>query len=606
MYKSIKKKILIISISFTLIMGLLVAGISYFLFYHYNKNNLTRSTELNVQHITDAINEESDNIEALVRWCQQNVRLLPYQLYGDNSGNSRRELYDRLNTQYGSVDSTGYIQRLVVSNFSDYYIQIVPATYSTTANVPEIIMEQDYFYPALESNDWDFSMGLVNDPLVRGTKQMLPIIRPIYHPYNSTVLGWLLVELQPSLFCDAVRTYSIDSDSSFYVTISDKTYAYENGTLELLTEPLWDTREAAQELLYADTTISTSTADGYTEYVTRPLNLNGCYITQSIPSGGAFVQMNSILYLIGFIALLVILAGLAYTLYLDRMVNRPIEQLLSRIKKISEGDFSADPTIEWNNEFGDIGKGINELSGSVNRLIATRIEIENEKREYEYQMLQSQINPHFLYNTLNSIKWMASIQNATGIPEMTTALSRLLKSIAKDVRQRVPIQTELAFLNDYYTIQKYRYGGSITMVTNVEEDALTQNEILRFTLQPIVENAIFHGIEPKGAAGQITIRIYRNDAGDVCIDITDDGVGMDETTIAGLLTDEKKNASNFFRDIGISNVHKRLQYEYGEHYGLSFRSEVGRFTSATVTLPDKPYTDEAAEKKDNIGDDKHV
>lgn len=597
MYKSIKKKILIISISFTLIMGLLVAGISYFLFYHYNKNNLTRSTELNVQHITDAINEESDNIEALVRWCQQNVRLLPYQLYGDNSGNSRRELYDRLNTQYGSVDSTGYIQRLVVSNFSDYYIQIVPATYSTTANVPEIIMEQDYFYPALESNDWDFSMGLVNDPLVRGTKQMLPIIRPIYHPYNSTVLGWLLVELQPSLFCDAVRTYSIDSDSSFYVTISDKTYAYENGTLELLTEPLWDTREAAQELLYADTTISTSTADGYTEYVTRPLNLNGCYITQSIPSGGAFVQMNSILYLIGFIALLVILAGLAYTLYLDRMVNRPIEQLLSRIKKISEGDFSADPTIEWNNEFGDIGKGINELSGSVNRLIATRIEIENEKREYEYQMLQSQINPHFLYNTLNSIKWMASIQNATGIPEMTTALSRLLKSIAKDVRQRVPIQTELAFLNDYYTIQKYRYGGSITMVTNVEEDALTQNEILRFTLQPIVENAIFHGIEPKGAAGQITIRIYRNDAGDVCIDITDDGVGMDETTIAGLLTDEKKNASNFFRDIGISNVHKRLQYEYGEHYGLSFRSEVGRFTSATVTLPDKPYTDEAAEKK---------
>lgn len=597
MYKSIKKKILIISISFTLIMGLLVAGISYFLFYHYNKNNLTRSTELNVQHITDAINEESDNIEALVRWCQQNVRLLPYQLYGDNSGNSRRELYDRLNTQYGSVDSTGYIQRLVVSNFSDYYIQIVPATYSTTANVPEIIMEQDYFYPALESNDWDFSMGLVNDPLVRGTKQMLPIIRPIYHPYNSTVLGWLLVELQPSLFCDAVRTYSIDSDSSFYVTISDKTYAYENGTLELLTEPLWDTREAAQELLYADTTISTSTADGYTEYVTRPLNLNGCYITQSIPSGGAFVQMNSILYLIGFIALLVILAGLAYTLYLDRMVNRPIEQLLSRIKKISEGDFSADPTIEWNNEFGDIGKGINELSGSVNRLIATRIEIENEKREYEYQMLQSQINPHFLYNTLNSIKWMASIQNATGIPEMTTALSRLLKSIAKDVRQRVPIQTELAFLNDYYTIQKYRYGGSITMVTNVEEDALTQNEILRFTLQPIVENAIFHGIEPKGAAGQITIRIYRNDAGDVCIDITDDGVGMDETTIAGLLTDEKKNASNFFRDIGISNVHKRLQYEYGEHYGLSFRSEVGRFTAATVTLPDKPYTDEAAEKK---------
>lgn len=144
----------------------------------------------------------------------------------------------------------------------------------------------------------------------------------------------------------------------------------------------------------------------------------------------------------------------------------------TRIKTGTAGDFSADPAIEWDNEFGDIGRGINELSGSVKNLIDTRIEIENEKREYEYRMLQSQINPHFLYNTLNSIKWMASIQNATGIPEMTTALSRLLKSIAKDSRQRVPIQAELAFLDDYYTIQKYRYGGSITMEVTVDEEAL--------------------------------------------------------------------------------------------------------------------------------------
>ena len=90
-----------------------------------------------------------------------------------------------------------------------------------------------------------------------------------------------------------------------------------------------------------------------------------------------------------------------------------------------------------------------------------------------------------------------------------------------------------------------------------------------------------------GAAGQITIRVYRNDFGDVCIDITDNGIGMDEATIAELLTEDKKNISNFFKDIGISNVHKRLQHEYGKRYGLSFVSEIGKFTTATVTLPDK-------------------
>ena len=252
MYKSIKKKILRISVTFTLIMGLLVAGTCYFLFYHYNRNSLTHSTEVNVQHIADAINEEYDNVESLVRWCQLNLHLLPYSLYQDNSGNSRLALYERLNNQFGTTDSTGYIHRFVVSNFSDYYIQIVSTVFSTTADVPAVIMGQDYFYPTLEAGDFDFSMGLVDDPLMRTSKQMLPIIRPIYHPYNSTVLGWLLVQLSPALFTDAFKTYSVDSESNFYLSVADRLYAYEGGVLVPLEEPLWGERETKRELLYGE------------------------------------------------------------------------------------------------------------------------------------------------------------------------------------------------------------------------------------------------------------------------------------------------------------------------------------------------------------------
>ena len=474
MHISIKKKILLISISFSLIMGLVVALTSYSIFYHYNKNNLTHDTELNVSHITDTINEDFAPVASLVRWCQINARLLPYQLYKDNSGDSRTLLHERLNDQYNMVthsNSNNHIQRLVVSNFSDYYIQIVSASYSTTADVPAVIMSQDYFHAALVSNDLDLSMGFVDDPLVRSSKQVLPIIRPIYHPYNNTILGW----------------------------------AYA----------LCHTPAGSAGLLY------------HAEHSVRQL-------------------IHAVQFL-----------------YLSDRDHR-------RAHRIGG---TCDPGIEWENEFG------------VKQLIDTQIRIENEKRTYEYQMLQSQINPHFIYNTLNSIKWMASIQNATGIPEMTTALSRLLKSIAKDERTRVPLSSELSFLDDYYTIQKYRYGGSITMQVVVDSEELLKNEILRFTLQPIVENAIFHGIEPKGSAGEITIHVYENSSSDVCVDVTDNGVGMDETTIAGLLTDEQKNKSNFFKDIGISNVHKRLQYEYGTSYGLSFTSQIGSYTTATVTLP---------------------
>ena len=605
MKKSIKKKILFISISFTLIMGLLVAGISYSMFYHYNKNNLRRTTEVNVQHITDAINEQTDSISQLVRWCQLNARLLPYQLHGDNSSDARNNLYENLNIQYNSSDSTHYLQRLVVSNFSDYFIQIVPASYATAANVPSIIMAQDYFETAVYSDEWDFSMGIVDDPLIRSSKPVLPILRPIYHPYNSSVLGWVLADLQPALFCDVLEDYAVASDSTFYVTIDQHVYVYEDHALSEITDVPWQAEALSGETLYDDTWVYPSANGSPTQYVTRPLHLANCYITQSIPTFGIFPKVNSFFNILAWMILLVIFSGLCYTLYLDRTVNRPVNILLKRLKCISGGDFSADPMIEWSNEFGDIGRGINELSGSVQKLIDARIEIENEKREYEYQMLQSQINPHFLYNTLNSIKWMASIQNATGIPEMTTALSRLLKSIAKDSRQRVPLQTELDFLNDYYTIQKYRYGGTITMDVQITENSLLENEILRFTLQPIVENAIFHGIEPKGAAGTIVIRVYESDQQQVCIDITDDGVGMDEATLSGLLTNETKYASNFFRDIGISNVHKRLQYEYGDTYGLSFTSEIGVFTTATITLPHK-RCDSDCSHPESLGGTLHV
>lgn len=577
--------------SFTLVMGILVAAISYAFFYHYNKDNLIQATELNVQFITDNINTQTDDIQSLIRWCQINTRVSDFTLHGDNSNASRLSVYDRLNEQFNANYAQNYIRRIIISNFSNQYLQIVPTTYSTAADIPSIAMSLDYFDAALYSPDYDYSMGIVDDPFMRSEGAMLPLIRPIYHPYNSTITGWIFVELSADVFVDAIQTYSLDSGSRFYLTIGDKVYAYDNGDLILQKEPLWDTEAAEKTLLYTDTTVSASIDDTHTLYVTRPLALEGCYITQSIPSGTLFSQATTVLYVILLLALLVLCAGILFTFYLNHIVNRPVEKLKSRMKEISSGNFEKDPSIEWENEFGDIGRGINDLSANVLQLMNTRLEIENEKRQYEYQMLQSQINPHFLYNTLNSIKWMASIQNATGIPEMTTALSRLLKSIAKDTMQRIPLSKELELLRDYFVIQQYRYGGSITMDIEVESEDLENCEILRFTLQPLVENAIFHGIEPKGAAGTIRIHIYKQSddialsAARVIIDITDDGVGMSEDTIAALFAGNTENSSNFFKDIGISNVHKRIQYEYGEAYGLSFQSEPGVYTTATVTLP---------------------
>lgn len=149
----------------------------------------------------------------------------------------------------------------------------------------------------------------------------------------------------------------------------------------------------------------------------------------------------------------------------------------------------------------------------------------------------------------------------------------------------ISLEYELSLVRDYFTIQQYRYGGAITLRIDAEDESLLRCRILKFTLQPIVENAIFHGIEPKGGPGTVTVRIYRDAKDDVHIDVTDDGIGMSAEAAEGILGNNASTGSSFFKEIGISNVHKRLQYEFGSRYGLTITSTPGEFTTVSVLLP---------------------
>ena len=164
--------------------------------------------------------------------------------------------------------------------------------------------------------------------------------------------------------------------------------------------------------------------------------------------------------------------------WLEQVITRPVEALQKRIETVGSGNFAPDRTVEWNNELGDIGRGINQLAENVDSLMTRRVEDERRKQELEYRMLQNEVNPHFIYNTLNSIRWMATIQHAPGIAEMVTAFARLTKSISKGTQKLVPLQEELALLNDYFTIQQYRYGGDLEIeVSRIESETLCRTRI---------------------------------------------------------------------------------------------------------------------------------
>lgn len=283
-----------------------------------------------------------------------------------------------------------------------------------------------------------------------------------------------------------------------------------------------------------------------------------------------------------FISCLVVGTGLA-VIFSNRL-RKPVALLSSQVKKIGNGDFSPNPSIESEDELGEIGRGINKMSARIANLLDKSVEDEREKKNLEIKMLQAQINPHFLYNTLDSIRWIAVIQKNASIIKMVTALSGLLKNLAKGFNEKVTMRAELDFLSDYITIEKMRYMEMFDVEIDVAEEELYQAKIIKLTLQPLVENAIFSGIEPGGKNGSIKIRIWQEEE-KLCISVKDDGVGMTEEKIQDIMNNPQKRKGDTMSGIGLPNVDQRIKLVYGDEYGLRIKSQVGEYTEILVTLP---------------------
>lgn len=597
-YKTIRGRFLIIVFAVILILSIGTSIISYISFNQNLRNSIIHSTETNLQFLSDKIDGHMDSIFTFTKWCQTTSDIQKFLINGktDAVTGQKNPLYNeltskaktRLDEEKRYNGSEKYMQRIVIGNDSrSDFLQIVNSEYSIDLNMVETVTGLPYYDELISADGFCFRYGIQEVPFLRVHTKMLPIIRPIGHPYRPGRAGFVYIEVSPALFTDMVGDYTAQEDAPVYLTIGERTYMIQNREMTLVRSSHESKDIKPEGFLRSDTLVrSVSTPTGSLTYVSMPLDTPDCHISQPISQDVFNRQFREFFFLLFFILLSMAVIGLFLMVSLSKTVTQPVRRLQNRLSAIAGGDFSADVSIEQgDNELSDIGRDINQLSSDIQHLIEQKVADEKSKKDLEYRMLQSQINPHFLYNTLNSIKWMATIQNAPGIAEMTTALAHLLKSISKGTSTIVTIQDEFTLLNDYFTIQKYRYGGAITLDYNIEDEELLQNNILRFTLQPIVENAIFHGIEPKGQSGHIEIRLSRESKGDVRIDVTDDGVGMDEELIRSVLNEETSSRSQFFKEIGISNVNKRLAYTFGEQYGLSICSEKGKFTTMTILLP---------------------
>lgn len=324
--------------------------------------------------------------------------------------------------------------------------------------------------------------------------------------------------------------------------------------------------EGEHEKIY---TISRSDKTGWT--------VVGCMNVAELLKSSRQAQRIYVICAAGLIILSLILSRV-----LARNITYPIQRLRDSMKKVQTGEFpTTDIEVSSENEIGSLTKSFNVMTHRIAELMEQNIHEQEQKRKSELKALQSQINPHFLYNTLDSIIWMAEGKKNEEVVLMTASLARLLRQSISNEDELVSVGQEAEYARSYLTIQKMRYKDKLEFQIDISP-AVSGVKIIKLVLQPIIENAIYHGLKYKDSKGLLVVHGYQEGEKAV-LEVEDNGVGMDEETLAHIF--EKHKVNYHSNGVGVYNVQKRLKLYYGEEYGIVYKSRRNEGTKAVITIP---------------------
>ncbi len=318
-----------------------------------------------------------------------------------------------------------------------------------------------------------------------------------------------------------------------------------------------------------------------TEYISYETQSMGEIREKTIEERAELIRMAVVIFL------LVLAAGVVFSVLITRSITRPIRKLCAAAEEIGQGHFDTRITIASHNELAIVGESFNRMAEQITVLIADIKEEQIYNRNMEQKLLQSQINPHFLYNTLDNILWLSEAGRKEDVQSLVMSLSQFFRTTLSGGRDIITLREEISHVEAYLQIQKFRYRDILSYEIEVPQE-LMDVPVIKMTLQPLVENALYHGIKNKRGMGLLTITACRQDEF-VCIKVSDDGIGMKEEnlkTLRRMISGEVQPLPDN-TGFGLVNVAQRLRLNFGEKYTLKIDSTYGEGTCVTVLNPCK-------------------
>lgn len=273
--------------------------------------------------------------------------------------------------------------------------------------------------------------------------------------------------------------------------------------------------------------------------------------------------------------------------YISTRITDPIKELEKAVNEIEQGNLEVEVRSAGSYEIQHLGTSIQSMARRIRKLMNDIVAEHESKRRSEFDTLQSQINPHFLYNTLDIIVWMIENEKQSEAVKVVTALARFFRISLSKGKSIIPVKDELEHVRNYLMIQHMRYKNKFTYDIEADEDVL-ELASLKLMLQPLVENAIYHGMEFMDGDGEILVRAWRRED-DLYMSVSDNGLGMTQEQVERLFQAADHTSSGRGSGIGVKNVNERIKLYFGTGYGLEILSEPDEGTTVTAHLPAIPY-----------------
>ena len=327
--------------------------------------------------------------------------------------------------------------------------------------------------------------------------------------------------------------------------------------------------------------VSSVVEESFQDYMLFEINRTGEKYNETQSSFSRWVLISTIV--LAFVILISILLARA----ISNSIYVPIKKLQDVTATLTHDDLKPLQNSSNADELTELGLSFNIMSGRIRELLDDKVKEQENLKKSEMRVLQAQINPHFLYNTLDTIIWLAETNQTGLVVDLVRALSNFFRVSLSRGKDWIKISDEIEHVRSYLTIQKVRYRDILDFQIDVE-DAILDCSILKLSLQPLVENALYHGIKNIRGGGKISVRGWQAEAGSVIFEVADTGIGVLPEKLGQIqkaLKNENESVEIGENGYGIFNVHKRIELYYGKQYGLTIDSKYRQGTLVRMRLP---------------------